>query len=75
MGNYIDKNIEMDITKLPKGMQHLIAEMEEFEKQGDWISYDNYYDVLESAAKNALLDNLITQKQYSQIEKKYGGYV
>lgn len=73
--NFIRDDIEFDVSKLSKGLQDMIKKMEEADKNNDDISYDNYYDALETGAKNALLSNHISEKDYAKIEKKYGGYV
>lgn len=69
----INHNIELDISKLPKLMQNTIADLEEYEKQGEWVMYDGLADGLESFAKSALLQNLITEAQFDQVLKKYIG--
>ena len=69
----INHNIELDISKLPKLMQNTIADLEEYEKQGEWVMYDGLADGLESFAKSALLQSLITEAQFNQVLKKYRG--
>ena len=73
--NYIDDSIEFDVSKLPRDMQSVIQDLKDYDQQKDDISYNAYYDLLETMAKNALMSGYISEKQYSQIEKKYGGYV
>lgn len=69
----IDHTIELDVSKLPKLMQNTIADLEEYEKQGEWVMYDGLADGLESFAKSALLQNVISEAQFNQILKKYRG--
>lgn len=69
----IDHTIELDVSKLPKLMQNTIADLEEYEKQGEWVMYDGLADGLESVAKSALLQNVISEAQFNQILKKYRG--
>ena len=67
----IDHTIELDVSKLPKLMQNTIADLEEYEKKGEWVMYDGLADGLESFAKSALLQNVISEAQFNQILKKY----
>lgn len=67
----IDHSIELDVSKLPKLMQNIITDLEEYEKQGEWIMYDGLASGLESVAKSALLENIITEIEFNQILKKY----
>ncbi len=69
----IDHSIEMDKTSLPKGMRNLIEELEGYDKEGDWIAYDNISECLESDAKECLIRGLITEKQFDILLKKYRG--
>lgn len=73
--NFIRDDVEFDVSKLSKGLQDMIKKMEKADQEKDDISYNAYYDALETGAKNALMSGYISEKQYSQIEKKYGGYV
>lgn len=70
----IDKTIDLDIANLPKLLQNTIKDMEEYEKEGEWIMYDGLSEGLESFAKSALLDNKISNSQYDLILRKYRGY-
>ena len=69
----IDHTIKLDVSKLPKLMQNTIADLEEYEKKGEWVMYDGLADGLESFAKSALLQNVISEAQFNQILKKYRG--
>lgn len=69
----IDESIEFNISKLPKMLQDMIKELEEYEKNNDSIKYELYFEVVESVAKSFLLNHLITEKDFKIIEKKYGG--
>ena len=40
----IDHTIELDVSKLPKLMQNTIADLEEYEKKGEWVMYDGLAD-------------------------------
>lgn len=75
MSKYCDDTIMLDTKTLPKILQNIIRELEEYEKNDNWVMYDGVSEGLESGAKQCLIDNLITEKQYSQILKKYRGYI
>ena len=42
----IDHTIKLDVSKLPKLMQNTIADLEEYEKKGEWVMYDGLADGL-----------------------------
>lgn len=67
----IDHTIELDVSKLPKLMQNTIADLEEYEKQGEWVMSEG----LESFAKSALLENKISESQFDLVMKKYCGWI
>ena len=71
----IDHTIELDVSKLPKLMQNTIADLEEYEKQGEWVMYDGLADGLESFAKSSLLQNVISESQFDLVMKKYCGWI
>ena len=45
-----DYSITYDISHLPEPLKKTIFELEEFDKIGDWVSYDLKFDELEIAA-------------------------
>lgn len=69
----IDHSIEIDKTALPKEMQGLIEELEGYDRDGNWIAYDNIGESLESDAKEYLIRGFITEQQFSILLKKYRG--
>ena len=71
----IDHTIELDVSKLPKLMRNTIADLEKYEKQGEWVMYDGLADGLESFAKSALLQNVISEAQFDLVMKKYCGWI
>lgn len=72
-GNMINRNINIDISKLPEEIQNMIDELEEINKTDDWLSYDLKFDILDIRAKSYVLHNIITEDEYKKIIAKYGG--
>jgi len=68
-----DYTIEYDITHLPKSLQDIIFELENFDKDGDWFNYDLKFPELDINAKSYLINNRITEYDYKTLLKKYGG--
>ena len=68
-----DYNIEYDITHLPKILQDIIIELEKFDKDGDWFSYDMKFPELDINAKSYWRNKVITEYDYKTLLKKYGG--
>lgn len=66
-------SIEFDISNLPKYIIETIKELEQYDKIGDWVSYDMKFDELEVYAKSFLNNNKISENDYNKILKKYGG--
>lgn len=67
----IDYSINIDSKKFPKLMQNTMKTLEEYDRNGDWIMYDELALGLESFAKSALLEKRITEIEFNQIIKKY----
>lgn len=70
-----DHGIEYDIKKLPKMLQELIEELEEYDKVGDWLNYDLKFEILEVQAKSYLRHNGIDEKDFNILMRKYGWYI
>ena len=68
-----DYSIEYDISKLPKALQEIIIELENYDKVGDWFSYDMKFPMLDIEAKSYWRNNRISEYDYKTILKKYGG--
>ena len=68
-----DYSIEYDISHLPKSLQELILELEEYDKDGDWFNYDIKFSILDIDAKSYWRNNRINEYDYKTILKKYGG--
>lgn len=71
----IDFNIKIDITKLPKLLQNIIKELEEYEKVNDWVMYSGVVEGLEAGAKQCMVDGIISKSQYIQLLKRYRRYM
>lgn len=70
----IDHTIELDVSKLPKLIKNTIQDLENYEKLGEDIMYDGLASGLESFAKSALLQNMISEEQFYLIVRKYCGW-
>lgn len=71
----INPEIEIDKNKLPKMLQNIIEQLEEYEREDKRIMYDGKFETLESMSKSFLLEGKITDEQYELLMRKYGGYV
>lgn len=68
-----DYNIEYDYSHLPSFLIEIIRELEEFDKDGDWFSYDMKFPLLDVEAKSYWRCGRISEYDYKTILKKYGG--
>lgn len=68
-----DYNIEYDYSHLPDTLKEIIAELESFDKDGDWFSYDMKFPELDINAKSYWRNNKNTENDYKTLLKKYGG--
>lgn len=67
-----DYSIDYDITHLPKDLQEIIKELEEYDKDGDWFTYDMKFPILDVSAKSYWRHNIISEYDYKTLLKKYG---
>ena len=67
-----DYNIEYDYSHLPDILKEIISELEVFDKNGDWFSYDMKFPELDINAKSYWSNKKITEYDYKTILKKYG---
>ena len=67
-----DREIQYDISHLPKELQEYIKELEEYDKEGNWFDYDIKFDLLEIVAKGYRRHNVISDYDYRMILRKYG---
>ncbi len=68
-----DYNIDYDYSHLPRRLRELIIELEGYDKDGDWFSYDMKFSQLDIDAKSCWRNGVITEYDYKTILKKYGG--
>lgn len=68
-----DYDIEYDYSHLPNALKNIIYELEKFDKDGDWFSYDMKFPELDVTAKAYWRNRIITEYDYKTILKKYGG--
>ncbi len=68
-----DYSIEYDYSHLPKILIDIIKELEKFDKEGDWLSYDMKFPQLDVYAKSYWRNNRISEYDYKTLLKKYGG--
>lgn len=68
-----DYDIVYDYSHLPNTLKNIIYELEKFDKDGDWFSYDMKFPELDVTAKTYWRNKIITEYDYKTILKKYGG--
>ena len=68
-----DYSIEYDYNHLPDYLKEIIAELEAFDRVGDWFSYDMKFPELDINAKSYWRNKVITEYDYKTLLKKYGG--
>ena len=62
-----DYNIKYDYSKLPNSLKEIISELEKFDKEGDWFSYDMKFPELDITAKSYWRNGRITENDYKTI--------
>ncbi len=68
-------DIEYDTSHLPSYLQEQIKNLEKYDEEDDWISYDMLFYALEGQLKNYLLNKRISEYDFKIIMRKYGRYV
>lgn len=69
---YLNYDIEIDNSHFPEYMKKLMVELERlYYETDDWISYDTTGDALLSAAKVAIMNGRITDREFKLLEEKY----
>lgn len=68
-----DYSIKYDVSHLPNELKEIIKELESYDKNGDWFSYDMKFPQLDIIAKSYWRNNVITEYDYKTLLKKYGG--
>ena len=67
-----DETIVYDESNLPKEIKEYIAELKEYDKVKDWLSYDLKFDEFEMVLRNFLRHNEINERDYKKLTAKYG---
>lgn len=70
----IDYNVKIDIKSFPKVIQNIIEELEEYDKNNDWVMYAGVVEGLDAIAKQAMVSGIITKNEYETILNKYRRY-
>lgn len=68
---YCNDNVILNF-KMPRTLQNLVKEADEFFEQNDWFWYDIRVSEIESTTKQELLCGLITQEMFHRIWERYG---
>lgn len=66
-----DDNVTLDF-KMPRTLQNLVKEADEFYEKNDWFWYDIRVSEIESTTKQELLCGLITQEMFQKVWERYG---
>ena len=69
---WIDNDIDISniYPKLPKGIKKMITEMEDADRQNDWIIYDTVCDDFEIHTK-LLIPDVLSDKEWNLLCNKY----
>jgi len=68
-----DHSINYNTSHLPKTLQDIIIELDNYDKVGDWFNYDLKFEELDINAKSYLINEKISEYDYKTLLKKYGG--
>ena len=71
----IDFDIKIDTKKLPKIIQNIIKELEDYERKNDWVMYSGVVESIESVSKQCMVDGIISEAQYIQLLRRYRRYM
>lgn len=67
-----DETVKYDESNLPKELKEYIAELKEYDKNKDWLSYDLKFDEFEMRIRVYLRNNEIKEYDYKKLIAKYG---
>lgn len=73
MDKYIDKTIIIEKSNLPKILLEYIKKLEDYAKKDDATMYLITFENFDSTIKGFVIDNKLTEKQYINLIRKYGG--
>lgn len=59
------------VMSLPKILQNIVAELEDYKRQGEWVMYDGVSEGLEAIAKQCFADGAISKSEYKYLLKNY----
>lgn len=68
--NWINTEVVFDFP-VPKGVQRVIEDVEQADRQKNFGLYLNLVDYLDVACKNACAARKLTEEQWDQILRKY----
>lgn len=68
---WIDESIDIDFP-VPSEIKYLMEDMEKLDEEENY-GYINYYDSLDTTAKEAYVLGMITREQWYTLLRKYGG--
>ena len=71
----IDEKIIIDISKLPNLLIKCIEKLELYNRNKDEEMYMATLELLETTAKSYIIENKLSEKDYKDILKKYGGEI
>lgn len=69
--HWIDESIEIDFP-VPKFIQNLIKELEEYDLEENDVMYIDRSECLENVTKDLVYDRVLTAKQRDTLCRKYG---
>jgi hypothetical protein len=70
---YINNNIKLDKSKLPKIMTDFIDKLEEYDRVQDEVRYVMFFDDLEVTTKSLCDNGKLPWSVMEKVYKKYGG--
>lgn len=71
----IDDKIVIDISRLPNLLIECIEKLEIYNKIKDEEMYIATLEILETTAKSYIIENKLSEKDYKEILRKYGGEI
>ena len=68
---WIDNRYQVDFDTLPKWLQNYCREMEEFDREGNWMMYTIKADDLEDLCKDAVSEGTLSLKTWRTLINRY----
>ena len=69
---FINEDVELDESSLPKMMQEDIKILRDYYAKGEWGLFDNYFEAAEACAKQFWNDGRISWATLEAYRNKYG---